>query len=395
MIEPTLSMRLSEESVYLERSVMRDLIRLTARPDVLSLAGGLPANELLPADDLRDCMETVLRRDGGVALQYGPPVLALREWIAAYMCERGVTCSAEQVYITNGNQQGLTILSRLFLDPGKTAVTEAITFTGIQQVTKGRGANVLTVPTDLKSGVDVDALEAAFEQHPSLAVLIPDFHNPLGVTMTQDKRQRVAQLAARYRVPVVEDDPYSALRFDGEALPPIKAYDNIGTVFYLGSFSKMLAPALRLGWMIVPEALNEKITVMREAIDLESSALIQRTAAEYLSRGLLDAHLQRLNAVNKERAGALLAALDEYLGDIATWTQPEGGLFVWVTLPETVDTWQLFDAALARDVAFIPGSAFAVDSGYHNTMRLNFSKLPPHDLREGVQRLASVIRESL
>lgn len=226
-------------------------------------------------------------------------------------------------------------------------------------------------------------------------MLIPDFHNPLGVTMTQDKRQRVAQLAARYRVPVVEDDPYSALRFDGEALPPIKAYDNIGTVFYLGSFSKMLAPALRLGWMIVPEALNEKITVMREAIDLESSALIQRTAAEYLSRGLLDAHLQRLNAVNKERAGALLAALGEYLGDIATWTQPEGGLFVWVTLPETVDTWQLFDAALARDVAFIPGSAFAVDNGYHNTMRLNFSKLPPHDLCEGVRRLASVIRESL
>ncbi len=374
---------------------MRDLIKLTARPGILSLAGGLPANESLPSDELRDCFDTVLFRDNGLALQYGPPVLALREWIAEYMRGRGVDCKTDQVYITSGNQQGLMILSRLFLNPGDKAVTEAITFTGVKQVTQGRGANVLAVPVDLQSGVDVDALESAFKQGPCLAVLIPDFHNPLGVSITAEKRTRIAELSAQYGVFILEDDPYSALRFTGQAIPPIKAFDIDDTVFYLGSFSKMLAPALRLGWMIAPQSMMEQITVMRESIDLESSALIQRGVAEYLSRGLMDDHLEQLNATNGERCAALLSALDEYLGDIATWTQPEGGLFVWVTLPKTMDTWQLFDKALAQDVAFIPGGAFSVVGEQHNTMRLNFSKLPPHDLHEAVRRLAGVIRDSL
>ena len=392
---PTPTYTFSREAADLHRSVMRDLIARTAKPGIIPLSGGLPASEFLPVDALRDCFDAVLKREGGDALQYRPRYAPLLEWIADYMNGRGVVCTPEQVFITNGNQQGLSILSRLFLDSDGVAVTDAITFTGINQITAGRGADVRAVPVDLRTGTDMAALETAFAAHPrpQLCVLIPDFHNPLGVSMTADKRQQVAQLAARYGVPVVEDDPYAALRFSGEPTPPIKAYDDSGHVFYLGSFSKMLAPAARLGWMIAPSELLPKITVFRESIDLESSALTQRAVAEFLGRDLLPAHLDRLNAVNKSRAEALLDALDIHLGDVAMWTQPDGGLFVWVTLhDDAINTWDLLDAALEAGVAYVPGGAFAVDGGHQHTMRLNFSKVAEADIRAGVRRLAQVIK---
>lgn len=387
----------SREADHLQRSVMRELLRHAVAPGMISLAGGLPARELLPAAEYADCLSAVLTRDGGAAMQYGPPWGPLREWIAGFMRGRGVDCTAEQVFITNGNQQGLTILSRLFMDPGDTAVIEAATFTGIQQVTAGRGAVVRTVETDLQTGADMDALEQAFARRPrpKLAVLIPDFHNPLGVSLSAEKRQRAAELAASYRVPLVEDDPYSLLRFAGEMLPPIRAHDNTGSVFYLGSFSKMLAPGLRLGWMIVPEELQSRITTLRESIDLETSVLTQRAVAEFLARGLLEPHLERLNNTNRERCAALLAALGEHFSDVGHWTQPEGGLFVWLTLPKNLDTWQMLQQAIEQHVVYIPGAAFTMDNSKRNTMRLNFSSVTPEQIAEGVARLAGVVRQHL
>ncbi len=393
MLQTPVRYTFSREVNGLQRSVMRDLLKFATDPQIISLAGGLPPVECLPLNDFRDCINTVLARDGGRAMQYSPQWMPLREWIAAYMRERGVVCEPEQVFITGGNQQGLTILSRLFLDPGDRAVTEEITFTGIQQITAGRSAQVLAVPTDLETGVELDALEEAFSQSPKLAVLITDFHNPLGVSLSARKRMQVAALAAQYGVPLIEDDPYSPLRFAGEVLLPVKAYDEAGYVFYLGSFSKMLAPAVRLGWMVAPIDLIPKITVIRESLDLESSTLMQRAVHEYLSRDLLAPHLSALNATLRERCETMMTALDEYLGDIATWTKPDGGLFVWLTLPEHIDTSRMFDEAIKRRVAYIPGSAFAVNGGYRNTMRLNFSAVPPEKIREGVARLAQVINE--
>jgi 2-aminoadipate transaminase len=383
---------LSEEVAYLKRSVMRDLLKLAVSPDIISLAGGLPASEFLPLHEFQQCLNTVLERDGARALQYSPQSTELREWIAAYMTQRGVKCDVDDIFITSGNQQGLSILSRLLLNHDDAAVIEQITFTGIQQVTAGRGAHVLTVPTDLQTGVDLDALEDAFREHPRLAVLIPDFHNPLGVSLSAHKRQAIAALAARYGVAIIEDDPYSALRFAGETLPPIKAYDEADVVFYLGSFSKMLAPAMRLGWIVAPRELMPKITVLRESFDLESSTLTQRAVYEFLSQGLLEPHLKRLNAVNHERRSTMMDALNEHLGDLAHWTQPEGGLFVWVTLPENIDTWVMFGSAVAQNVAYIPGASFAVDGGFTNTMRLNFSNVSPAQIHEGIKRLAEVIK---
>jgi len=382
---------------HLKRSVMRELIKIIARPGVVSLAGGLPANELLPVDEFRQCLDAVLRRDGPKALQYGPPHRPLQTWIADYMRSRGVACEPDQVFITNGAQQGLNLISRLFLDAGDAAVTEAITFTGVQQVTKGRGARVRTIPTDFRAGADMDALEAAFaaEPRPRLAVLIPDFHNPLGVSLSVERRERAAQLAATYGVPLIEDDPYSPLRFLGDPRPPIKAFDEAGFVFYLGSFSKMLAPAMRLGWIIAPRAVLPRLTVLRESFDLESSALIQRGVAEFALSGLLDEHLRRFNAANRERRDALLAALKEHLGDMAHWTQPEGGLFVWVTLPEGVDAWEMLPKAVERNIAFVPGAAFAVEGGHANTMRLNFSSVRPDQIPHAIAVLAEVIEEAM
>lgn len=388
---------LSDEAAKLKRSVMRELLSLAVDPDILSLAGGLPASDHLPIQEIHDCLKSVIERDGHQAMQYSPQYEPLRGWIADYMVHRGVPCESDQVFITNGAQQGLTILSHLLLNPGETAVIEEVTFTGIQQVTHGRGANARTIHTDLQTGADLEALERAFGQDPKprLAILIPDFHNPLGVSISSEKRMRIAALAAEHRIPIVEDDPYSATRFEGEQHPPIKAYDEAGYIFYLGSFSKMLAPAMRLGWIIASPDLIPKITVIRESMDLESSTLIQRSVAEFLERGYLEEYLARLRKANKQRFRAIDQALENQLGEIASWTRPQGGLFTWVTLPKRVDTWEMFPGALERKVAYIPGSAFAVHGGYTNTMRLNFSNAHPEMIEEAINRLAEVIRRQM
>jgi 2-aminoadipate transaminase len=392
----TPTLQLTSEVADLQRSVMRELLALAVDPKIISLAGGLPASELLPLAQIRQCFDQVLDEDGPRALQYSPPSQDLKTWIAEWMGAQGVTCGPEEVFITNGAQQGLAILSRLFLERGDPAVVETITFTGVQQVTAGRGADLRAIPVDLRTGADMDALEQALrrEPRPRLVILIPEFHNPLGVSMTGEKRRRAAELAATYGVPLIEDSPYSALRFDGAPVPPIKAHDQAGLVFYVGSFSKMVAPALRLGWIVAPASLMERITTLRESLDLESSGLVQRAVQRFVRGGHLEPHLAQLNGANRERRDVLLDELERHFGGAATWTRPEGGLFVWVTFPEGVDTWACFEAALARHVAYIPGAAFAVDGGANNALRLNFSNVNPDRIREAIPRLAEVLRPS-
>ncbi len=394
---PTDVPRLSREGYNLQRSVMRDLLRFAVDPNVISLAGGLPANECLPLEGLRECLDTVLSRDGPRALQYSPQYLDLRSWIAEHMGSRGVSCTAEEIFITNGNQHGLAILSRLFLDPGDPAVIEEVTFTGIHQITVGRDAEVRVIPTDLDSGVLVEGFEAALKASPTprLSVLITDFHNPLGVSIAEENRAELADLAAKYGVPLIEDDPYAPLRFRWEALPSSKAHDEAGMVFYLGSFSKMLAPALRLGWIVAPADLMPRITTLRESFDLESSTLYQRAVAEFLSRGMLEPHLEKITAAHGERCDKMLRTLGEHLSDVARWSKPDGGVFVWVSLPERLDTTEMFQRAIEQRVAYIPGGVFSVDGSTKNALRLNFSNVKPEAIEEGVARLADVIRTAL
>ena len=292
---------------------MRRLLSVAVDPEIISLAGGLPATDRLPVDGFLDCLQAVVDREGSRALQYSPMYNSLQEALAGFMRAKGVECQSEQILITSGSQQGLAILSRLFLDPGDPAVVEEVTFAGTQQISAGRGAEIRTVPTDWDTGVDVEALEQAFRgpERPRLAVLMPDFHNPLGVCISGEKRAQIARLATQYNVPVVEDDPYSSLRFAGEPIPPLKAYDRGDHIIYQGSLSKIIAPAVRMGWMIAPLELLPKITVIRESLDLETSGLLQRAVAEFLMRAGFEDHLAKLTATYHERCGALLAALED------------------------------------------------------------------------------------
>lgn len=390
--------RLSTESTYVKKSVIRDLIKHAVDPDMISFAAGLPAGETLPVEAYQACLSDVIQRDGARAMQYSPQHLPLREQIVSMMQARGVDCTVDNVFITNGNQQGLNILSRLFLDAGSPAVLEEATFTGINLAVYGRGADVRSIPTDLATGADMDALESAFQQAPTpqMAVLITDFHNPLGVSLSPEKRQRAAQLANHYQVPLVEDDPYGLLRFEGDPLPPMKAYDTDGFAFYLGSFSKILAPGLRLGWMLAPAELIPKITVLREAIDLETATLTQRAVAEFLRRDLLTPHLENANAENHIRCQAMLSALDTHMTGIAEWTKPEGGLFIWVKLhDEAINTMEIIHDAIDNNVVYIPGGAFAGGGGQHNAIRLNFSNVTPQKIETGVKRLTNVLKKHL
>jgi 2-aminoadipate transaminase len=388
---------LSQVANQIQRSVTRDLIALADRPDFISFAGGLPAAEHLPLVDIQTCLDAVLARDGARALQYGPPYQPLREWIAAAMQRRGVACAVEQVFITNGAQQALEILARLLLDPGRPAVLESLTFTGIIQAARAHRALVRTAPLDLVSGVDPAAFEAALSAQgmaARLGVVIPDFHNPVGASLTLEKRQQLAAAAARANVPLVEDDPYSLLRYAGQVLPPVKAFDEAGCVFYVGSFSKIIAPAMRLGWIVAPAAVLPKLAVLRESLDLESSQLLQRLVTEFVSRGCLEPHLQALNAANRARRDAMHAALERELGGAASWTAPEGGIFLWVTLPEGHDATALLAAAFEHKVAYIPGANFSPEGRGANTLRLNYSNNTPERIAEGVRRLGVVVKES-
>jgi 2-aminoadipate transaminase len=388
---------LSQTARQIQRSVMRDLISLASRPEVISFAGGLPAADCLPLDQITTCIDAVLTAEGRRALQYGPPYGPLRAWIAGHMQRRGVACTVDNIFITNGAQQALEILGRLLLDPGEPAVVEALTFTGIGQVMQAHGARLRAAAMDLETGVDVDAYADALTRdgRPArVGAIIPDFHNPAGASLTAAKRAGLAAAAASAGVPLIEDDPYSLLRFAGETLPPIKAYDEAGLVLYIGSFSKIIAPAMRLGWIVAPAELLPRLTVLRESLDLESSQLLQRVVTEFLTRGCLDAHLQFLNAANLARRNAMLAALERELGGLAAWTVPEGGLFLWVTLPEHIDTEALFAAALENQVAYIPGVHFSAERAFTNALRLNYSNATPERIDEGIRRLACVIRES-
>ena len=392
--------RFSRRAKTVQRSIMRELMPLTARPDIISFAGGLPAPDLFPVEDYQACLDTVLQREGRRALQYGAPFGPLREALIELMRIRGVSVSADELFITNGAQQGLSIAGQLLLNADSPVLIESMAFTGTIQMIRERAAMPLTLDTDLEGGLDVDGAEYLMKKVGQVRALIevPDFHNPLGVSIACANRGRLVHLAYRHRVPIVEDDPYGLLRYEGEELPPLKALDVDGGVIYLGSFSKILAPGLRLGWVAASKPALAKLTVIKEAQDLESSQLTQRAVTEFISRGLMAAHLGRLKSAYRLRREAMLAALERALGPLgARWSKPQGGIFVWVTLPESIDTFDLLPSAVQQErIAFIPGLAFSVDGrAWRNAMRLNFSLATVEQIDEGIARLARAVQRQM
>jgi len=383
--------QLSAEALSLRRSLLRDLIGVSARPGMISFAGGLPAPELFPTEAWAECTARVLANDGPRALQYGPPFRPLQEEIAGLMAGWGAPVAPDQVFITTGAQQALHVLGRLLMDADSAVVLDEVVFPGIRQAFGGFAREVREVPTGVAEGLDLDAVAAALGRgpRPRAIVVVPEFHNPLGTSLADAARARLVAEARAAGVPIVEDDPYRALRFGGQPSRPIVARAPEST-FYVGSFSKMVAPALRLGWIVGPLEIVDRLRVLKESVDLETSQLTQRVAAAFLAGGHLEGHLARARAAHRERLAVMLGALARHLPAGSRWSVPEGGIFVWAELPEGTETGPLLAAAIEAGVCFVPGLAFG-PHGAARAMRLNFSNASPERIEAGMAALGRVL----
>lgn len=384
-------------------SAIRELLKLIADPEIISFAGGLPAPEVFPIAEVKAAASRVLQEHGSSALQYSATegYLPLREMLVRHMTRYGIHVSPVNILITAGAQQALDLLGKLFINSGDRILTEEPTYLGALQAFTAYEAQYLPVPID-DEGLDIAKLEEALRAGPKFLYVLPNFQNPAGVTLSLERRWKLVELASHYGVPIVEDDPYGQLRYEGEHLPPLVQIDaehhgcNGGTKFrggviYLGTMSKTLAPGLRVGWIVAPEEVMEKLVQMKQGTDLHTSTLTQMIAHETARSGFLDRHVRHVRQVYRERRSAMLNALDRWAPLGVRWTRPSGGLFVWLTLPEGLTAHELFPQALSEKVAYVPGSAFYPNGGGERSMRLNFSYCTTPVIEEGIRRLCSVI----
>jgi 2-aminoadipate transaminase len=373
-------------------STIQAMMGLMARPGVISFALGLPAPELFPVDDYVAAAERVLRADTG-ALQYKAPFAPLKEQVVALMKARGVECAPEQVFLTTGAQQALALLARVFLQPGGSIVCEGLVYMGFQQVVESYLPRVLPVSSDLETGMDVDRVEAylAAGERPAFIYCITDGHNPLGVSVSLEKRIRLAELARTYRIPLIEDDAYGLLHF-GDTLPPLRALDD-RWVFYVGSFSKVMAPGFRAGWVIVPPALVPVLGCAKDGADIDTSTFAHRLVSEYLQAGTFDAHLDRVRNAYRQRRDTMIEGIRRHFPAGTRCSEPRHGALVWAELPEGYDTDALLPAAIEEGVAYVPGSAFSFDGRQgRRGMRLNFSYPSAQQIEDGIARLGRAAR---
>jgi DNA-binding transcriptional MocR family regulator len=369
--------------------------RFQPNKESISLGHALPQAELFPLDEFRRSIDRVLRREGRSLLQLGASngYEPLLDYIASQMSLVGVQVKPGEILITNGCQQSLDLIRRVLVGPGEEVVVENPTYPGALSLFCGRDAKYISVPIDAQ-GLDLDALEDIMVQRrPKLIYTVPSFHNPTGLTMNLASRRRLAEMVARLRVPMIEDDIYGELRFEGASLPPIKAMDSSGLVLYINSFSKMGFPGLRLGWIVAPGVVIERLNDAKVRCDLHTSTLAQAAVYEFSRQGLFARHLRRVRKAYAARRDAMLQALDEHLSDIATWTRPEGGMSIWVRLPEQVNAAELLPQAAEAGVLFTPGDRFYSSLPKQNMMRLCFTMAAPDRIGEGIKRLAELIRQ--
>ena len=383
----------------LRASDIREILKLTDRQGVISFAGGLPAAEMFPVEQMREVADRVLASSGSRALQYSTSEghMPLRRRIADRMNRLlGTAVPAETVLITSGSQQGLDLTGKIFLDEGDVVLCESPTYLGAINALRVFRPRFVEVPTD-DEGMLPDALEdcLALHERAKVVYVIPDFQNPTGRTWSRDRRLRFMEVVNRHGIPVVEDHPYGDLRFEGDPVPTLKSMDERGLVVFLGTFSKIFCPGLRIGWLAAEPALFEKYVVVKQGADLHTSTLSQMQIATYMEMFDLEANIARVRDVYRARRDTMLAALEQELPPGTRYTRPAGGLFVWVELPENVNARELLSTCLEHDVAFVPGGAFFPNGGHENTCRLNFSAMPGDRIREGVARFARSLRAML
>ncbi|MDR1828839.1 MAG: PLP-dependent aminotransferase family protein [Methylobacteriaceae bacterium] len=389
----TLATRMS----HLEASEIREILKLTARPEVISFAGGLPAPELFPIEEIKEAGRLVLEEAGASALQYTTTegLAALRAWISERMNRRvGTHYTADQVLITSGSQQAIDLSGKVFLDEGDVVVCESPTYLAAISAFKAYACAFAEVETD-DDGMVMEDLERVLKTTKNCRIIytVPNFQNPTGRTWSTERRKRLAELAAEYQVAVLEDDPYGELRFEGDFLPSVKSFDEAGVVLSLGTFSKILCPGMRIAWIAGDAELIRQYVLVKQGTDLQCNTMAQMEIVKYLERNDIEAHIARIRETYKRRCHLMLKCLGEELpGNMATFTRPQGGLFVWVELPPDINARDLLLKCLEQNVAFVPGGAFFPNSRKENTFRMNFSNMPEERIIEGVRRLGVALR---
>lgn len=402
--------RYAQRTKNLKSSAIRELLKITQKPEVISFAGGLPAPDVFPVDRFQEACRRVLEVNGHQALQYSATegYEPLREMIARHIARYGIKAKTENVLITSGSQQALDLIGKLLINPGDRVLVEAPTYLGALQAFSVYGAEYISVESD-QDGLRTEFLEDPLRMGPKFMYVLPNFQNPGGTTLSEGRRHQLVLLADKYGIPIVEDDPYGQLRYEGEHLQPLVVIDrenlrrddgySIGNVIYLSTFSKTLAPGLRLGWIVAPPDVITKLVQLKQGADLHTSTFAQIVAYEVAKDNFLDDHVKLIRKVYRERRDVMLEALKKHFPPEVTWTHPQGGLFLWATLPEGMDCHKLFDAALKENVAFVPGDSFYAGNGFaqegNRHMRLNFSYGQPDQIREGIRRLAVAIKAQL
>jgi 2-aminoadipate transaminase len=402
--------RYAQRAKNVRSSAIRELLKITQRPEIISFAGGLPAPDVFPVERFRDACRKVLDNHGQQALQYGPSegYEPLREMIARHTSRYGIKAEPQHVLITSGSQQALDLIGKLLINSGDRILVEAPTYLGALQSFSVYGAEYVCVPSD-GDGLRTDLLEEPLRSGPKFMYVLPNFQNPGGTTLAEGRRHELVLLADRFGIPIIEDDPYGQLRYEGEHLTPLVVLDrqnlrrdkgySMGNVLYLSTFSKTLSPGLRLGWIVAPPEVITKLVQLKQGADLHTSSFGQMVAYEVARDGFLDEHIKLIRRVYGERRDVMLKALEEFCPPEVTWTRPLGGLFLWVTLPVGMDCHRLFEAALKQNVAFVAGDCFyagndcKVEGTRH--FRLNFSNAQPEQIREGIRRLAVAIKNQL
>lgn len=388
--------KFAERMCSLKASEIRELLKLTEKPDIISFAGGLPAPELFPVEKIGEAISEVLNENGRAALQYSSTegYLPLRRIIAEQRMKRiGVHTTAQNIIITSGAQQGLDFSGKIFLNPGDVVICESPTYLGAINAFRAYQPEFVEIETD-KDGMLMDKLEDALLKYPNAKFIytIPDFQNPSGKTLSYERRKEMVELAVKYNVPIVEDNPYAELRFEGESIPSIKSFDNTGIVIFLGTFSKTFCPGFRIGWVCAQPDILNKYVIIKQGADLQPNSLSQREVAAFMENNNLDDHIAEIKSVYRKRRDLMVNTIKKEFPEECTYTYPKGGLFTWVGVDESLDTAEVLKLALNEKVAFVPGASFFPNGGHNNYFRLNYSNMPEAKIVEGITRLGKVLK---
>lgn len=381
----------------MKASEIRELLKLTEKPEVISFAGGLPAPELFPVEEIKWVNDYVLTHSGTQALQYSTTegFQPLRKWIADRMnAQLGTSFCDENIMITHGSQQALDLSGKVFLDEGDVVLCESPTYLAAISAFKAYGCEFVEIETDAE-GMIISDLEKALQTHPSskLIYVIPNFQNPTGRTWSLERRRQLADISAKYNVAVIEDNPYGELRYEGDFLPSVKSFDHSGNIVYTGTFSKIFCPGYRIGWVAGEKDVIRKYVLVKQGADLQCNTMAQMIIMAYLENYDIDAHISKIREVYRKRRDIAVSTIQKYFPEDIKYTVPEGGLFLWLELNEKINTTELLEKCLEYNVAFVPGASFFPNSQRLNTLRINYSNMQDDKIAEGIARIGDVINK--